>query len=101
MTLQADQVVTKTIQTTDTAWETRGMRRHVSGLLLHLVLSLGALLMIIPFVWMVSTSFKELAQVFVYPPEWIPKPFVWENYPKAFTAVPFGQWFLNSLLIAT
>lgn len=100
MTLQADQAVTKPLPTTASTWANGALRGSFSRLLLHLALSLGAVAMIIPFVWMVSTSFKELAQVFVYPPEWIPDPFVWQNYPKAFTAVPFGRWFLNSLLIA-
>jgi multiple sugar transport system permease protein len=77
------------------------MPRYISSFLLHIGLSLGAVVMVIPFIWMVSTSFKELAQVFVYPPEWIPQPFVWQNYPQAFTAVPFARWFLNSLFIAT
>jgi multiple sugar transport system permease protein len=66
----------------------------------YILLTVGALIMIIPFVWMLSTSFKELSQVFVFPPEWIPNPWVWENYPKALTVVPFGLWFFNSLRIA-
>lgn len=57
--------------------------------------------MLIPFVWMVSTSLKSLDQVFTYPPAWIPQPIVWQNYPKAFTSVPFATWFVNSLKIAT
>lgn len=89
---------TKTVDTT--AQQATGFGGSLAALLLHLALGLGALIMVIPFVWMVSTSFKELAQVFVYPPEWIPNPFIWENYPKAFTAVPFAQWFLNSFVIA-
>lgn len=99
--MQADQVITKTIETTNTQWKSGAIRGSLSRLLLHIVLGLGALTMVVPFVWMVSTSFKELAQVFVYPPEWIPRPFVWQNYPDAFTAVPFARWFLNSLFIAT
>jgi len=71
--------------------------RHLAT---HLLLIVGALIMVIPFVWMVSTSFKELSQVFVYPPEWIPAPFVWTNYPEAFRAVPFARWFVNSAVIA-
>lgn len=53
-----------------------------------------------PFIWMVSTSFKTLDQVFTYPPKWIPDPFIWTNYPAALTVVPFGTWFLNSLKLA-
>ncbi|MCL4862423.1 MAG: carbohydrate ABC transporter permease [Caldilineaceae bacterium] len=98
--MQADQAVPKPLVTTATTWHTGHIRRNLTGIVLHILLSVGAVAMVLPFVWMVSTSFKELAQVFVYPPEWIPDPFVWENYPKAMTAVPFGRWFLNSLVIA-
>jgi len=49
---------------------------------------------------MVSTSFKHLSQVFVYPPEFIPNPWVWTNYPKAVTSGPFLNWVFNSFRIA-
>lgn len=101
MSASADPAMATTTKTVDTtAQQATGFGGSLAALLLHLALGLGALIMVIPFVWMVSTSFKELAQVFVYPPEWIPNPFIWENYPKAFTAVPFAQWFLNSFVIA-
>lgn len=99
MASHANQVITKATPTPHTAWRATAIRGQFSRLLLHLLLSLGAVTMVIPFIWMVSTSFKELAQVFVYPPEWIPDPFVWENYPTALVAVPFGRWFFNSLFI--
>lgn len=99
MASHANQAVTKVTPVAHVAAPTKAIRGQLARLLLHLLLSLGAATMVIPFIWMVSTSFKELAQVFVYPPEWIPAPFVWENYPKAFTAVPFARWFLNSLFI--
>jgi multiple sugar transport system permease protein len=100
MNVQADQAVPKPLPSATTTWHTGQIGRNLTGLVLHLLLSVGAVAMVLPFVWMVSTSFKELAQVFVYPPEWIPDPFVWQNYPRALTAVPFGRWFLNSLIIA-
>jgi multiple sugar transport system permease protein len=98
--VQADQAVPKPLPTATTTWPAAHLRKYLTSMALHLLLSAGAVAMVLPFIWMVSTSFKELAQVFVYPPEWIPNPFVWQNYPKAMTAVPFGRWFLNSLVIA-
>jgi ABC-type glycerol-3-phosphate transport system permease component len=50
---------------------------------------------------MLSTSFKAPGKTFVYPPEWIPQPFVWQNYAEMWTALPFNQFFLNSIKIAT
>ena len=75
----------------------RQLRQGLRSGVLHAVLIIGALAMATPFIWMVSTSFKTLDQVFTYPPKWIPDPFIWTNYPAALTVVPFGTWFLNSL----
>jgi len=59
---------------------------------------LGAIFMI-PFVWTVSTALKSDQQVFAFPPVWIPDPVVWENFPKAWNALPFTRWVLNTLVI--
>src|SRR5215207_6142469 len=63
------------------------------------VLVVGALVMILPFLWLVSTSLKEQRQIFLYPPQWIPDPVRWQNYPEALTQLPFGRYTLNTLLI--
>ena len=52
----------------------------------HIVLILGACMMALPFVWMVLSSLKDLSQVFVVPPKWIPDPFIWSNYKDSLTA---------------
>ena len=52
-----------------------------------------------PFLWMVSTSLKTPGQVMLQPPTWIPKPFAWENYSQALTAVPFNQFIVNTCII--
>lgn len=54
-------------------------------------------LFLIPFFWMVSTSLKPLAQILTWPPQWIPNPFVWSNYPRALTYFPFFKYLLNTL----
>jgi ABC-type glycerol-3-phosphate transport system permease component len=48
---------------------------------------------------LVSTSLKEPGQVFRFPPEWIPHPIRWQNYPDAMTAMPFGRYVANTLFI--
>jgi len=60
----------------------------------------GSMIMIAPFLWMVSTSLKEPGAVFTYPPKWIPDPVVWRNYYDAWKAVPFHMFFLNSVIVA-
>lgn len=75
-------------------------RRLAGGLLLHLFLITVALSMLIPFLWMVSTSLKDFSQVFNIPPNWLPNPAVWENYPNSLKALPFARAYFNSFYIA-
>ncbi|MCA9911991.1 MAG: carbohydrate ABC transporter permease [Anaerolineae bacterium] len=55
--------------------------------------------MILPFVWLVSSSFKTQNQIFTYPPQWIPDPFQPENYVNALTYKPFHLYFRNTMII--
>lgn len=75
--------------------------RHVTikGLIL-LALVLGAAINLIPFFWMLTTSVKTNAEVFTYPPVWIPSPFQWSNYVDAFQRVN-GRVFFNTAFFAT
>lgn len=72
----------------------------LNGLLYMLMLFL-AFTMLLPFLWMVSTSLMEELEVFSFPPKLLPENPHWENYPEALTALPFGRFFLNSLIIST
>jgi multiple sugar transport system permease protein len=67
--------------------------------LVWFLLCAGSLLMTLPFLWMVSTSLKETAQVWVFPPQWLPNPVRWENYTEALTILPFWRYALNTLMI--
>jgi len=69
-------------------------------LLLHAVLLITGFLTILPFLWMLSTSLKSEGTVFIYPPKWSPDPIVWENYLEAWTFLPMGQAYVNSLKIS-
>ncbi|MCY4353830.1 MAG: carbohydrate ABC transporter permease [Truepera sp.] len=77
-------------------------RRRINWgkLALHLGLILGSSLMLLPFLWMVSTSLKLPREIFTFPPTWIPSEFAWSNYTKALTAMPFSRFYLNSLAVA-
>ncbi|KAF9136526.1 hypothetical protein BGX30_011092 [Mortierella sp. GBA39] len=55
--------------------------------------------MALPFVWMLLSSLKDLSQVFIVPPKWIPDPFVWSNFKTSLTALPFGRAYFNSFYI--
>ncbi|MBD2867020.1 carbohydrate ABC transporter permease [Paenibacillus arenilitoris] len=65
-----------------------------------LLMGLFALVMIIPFLWMISTSFKVNGEVFDYPIQWIPNQWNFENYKKVWTGDnPFYLYYFNSLKI--
>ncbi len=65
-----------------------------------LILTVGALIMVIPFLWTLSTSLKPLGQALAYPPRWIPHPFLWQNYVDTWKTVPLGLWFWNSGVVS-
>jgi len=74
-------------------------RRRMRKLIAFIVLSLGAASMVIPFLWMISTSLKTLREVFVFPPTFFGERLVWENYLRIADRFPFGRFFLNSTKI--
>ncbi len=78
----------------------RKIQARVLEVFAHIILILGALTMIIPFLWMISTSLKDFGQVFVIPPSWIPNPVQWGNYPDSLEALPFARAYWNSTYIA-
>ncbi|MCB1103127.1 MAG: carbohydrate ABC transporter permease [Opitutaceae bacterium] len=65
---------------------------------IHLLLTLLSIAMIAPFVWMVLTSFKSLAEV--AGENWLPGEWHWRNYLQVFKTIPFTRFMWNSLLIA-
>ena len=78
----------------------RKVQARVIELIKHVVLIIGALTMIVPFLWMLSTSVKDFGQVFTIPPAWFPSPIHWDNYPKSWDALPFARAYLNSAIVA-
>ena len=66
----------------------------------HAVLTIGALLMLVPLAWMVLTSLKSFPEVIADPPVWIPQHFHWENYREALTQFHFGVFLRNSIFLA-
>ena len=73
-----------------------GVGKRRTALLICILISL---LMMLPLAWLVRSSFMEMGQIFIFPPEWIPQPFRFENFPEALTVIPFFQYFVNTMLI--
>ena len=75
------------------------IRSRVRSTVVHILLSLWAVIVLFPFYWMVLTSLKSYS---AYNSEYIPKFFTLsptlQNYVDAFTAVPLGRYFTNTLV---
>jgi multiple sugar transport system permease protein len=67
----------------------------------YLLFGIGSAMMLVPFLWMISTSLKANAEVFVYPPVWLPSKPLWSNYTHVLELIPFGRYLLNTTLVAT
>ena len=67
---------------------------------LYAVMAVGLFLVVIPFLWMVISSFKPEAEVRAVPPTWWPETVTTENYGQLFTKLDFPRYFLNSAIVA-
>lgn len=64
----------------------------------YTVLTLVSFIMIVPFLWMINTSFKESTKIFTF--QWLPDPFRWQNYLDVLEKTPFHLFYFNSIYIA-
>lgn len=70
-------------------------------ILLYSVLTLYAIITLIPFLWALSASFKPLTEIVAGEPNFLPKNFTLNNYKQIFVEEPlFLRWFFNSVIIA-
>ena len=76
------------------------LKRGIARILLYLFLIVGAIISTLPFIWMVSSSLKEYGEIFLYPPTLIPEQIMWTNYSDVLSAIPFGRFFMNSVVVA-
>lgn len=66
----------------------------------YVILILGVLWVILPFIWMILTAFKPAKEVLSMPPKWIPSSWQWQNFSDALKSVPFRTYLFNSLFVA-
>jgi len=71
-------------------------KQKVTFTLLYTLLVLCSLAMLVPFIWMISSSLKLDKDVFTFPIEWIPSNPRWENYEEIWTTIPLGQFLKNT-----
>ena len=75
-------------------------KRLLLKIVAHTVLILGSLTMLIPFVWMLSSSLKTLGEVFQFPPTLLGERLVWENYTQISSRFDYFAYFLNSVKVS-
>ncbi len=68
--------------------------------LLYGLMVAAAVVLILPFLWIISTSLKGNEQIFAIPPQFIPETIHWDNYLHVFDRMPFLIYFLNSSFIS-
>jgi multiple sugar transport system permease protein len=78
----------------------RSAAARIGTLAVHALLMFGALLMVMPMLWMVATSFKPPTEIALWPPVFFPRAPTFENYTGAFVTAPFARFFLNSIFIS-
>jgi multiple sugar transport system permease protein len=66
----------------------------------YVTLTVGAAVMVLPFLYMLSTSFKTQTYVLTLPPQFIPHPATTANYTDAWSTDDFGRYFMNSVVVA-
>lgn len=77
----------------------RGLNYAIGRAVLYGSLVVVGITFVVPYFWMLSTSFKKTGYEFQYPPVWIPSPFVWQNYVDTWNLLPFATWFWNTVVI--
>ncbi len=75
-------------------------QRFVVGrIALYVLLTLMALIFSLPFLWAIATSLKTSAQLYTFPPEWIPRPISFESWIGVWTIVPLARFLANSVFV--
>ena len=75
------------------------MKKKRTNRLVYLMLILGSIIMIFPFVWMVLTSFKTISETMSIPPAFFPKQWLFTNFDKAIGSLPFSNMYINTALM--
>lgn len=71
----------------------------IHKVIIYIVITAIAVILLIPFFWMLSTALQEEGNIFAWPPQWIPNPPQWQNFAEAWTTLPFNRYLMNTLFI--
>ena len=74
-------------------------KRKIGDIILFIILCIGALIILFPIAWMVSTALKSAPEVAAYPPTLLPEKPMFENFGIAWSKAPFGRYITNTLMV--
>lgn len=77
------------------------VRALKKDILIYVILIFIAIIMLVPSIYMISTSLKRSIDIYTYPPQWIPSVPILTNYLLAWDRIDFFRTFKNSLIVAT
>lgn len=77
----------------------RSRQRRIGNGIAYLTMALLGIMFTFPWFWTISTSLKRPAELFIFPPLWVPETPQVDNYLEVFRQVPFGLWYFNSLVV--
>ncbi len=81
-------------------YQRQSVRHSIHTIFVYGLIVPGAVMFMLPFLWMVSTALKPPDQIFIFPPKWIPEPLRWQNFSEGWTAyLPFSIFLRNTLII--
>ncbi len=81
-------------------WQSKRARKIAFAAFWYVLLGITAVMVMMPYLWMVSSSLKDTGELFTYPPTWMPQVLRFQNYVDAWNAAPFGRYFFNSVVVA-
>jgi multiple sugar transport system permease protein len=73
----------------------------IRSIVIYGMLVVGAFVMLLPFAWMLSSSFMSTEEVISRPLTWVPSALRFENYSRLSEAIPLGRMYLNSMIVTT
>lgn len=73
-------------------------KQIVSGVIKYVLLTIGAIILFFPFLWMLTTSLKTLSEAIATPPVWLPKLPQWDNYAVVWNMKPFMRYIMNTVI---
>ncbi len=82
-------------------WGTRRGETLRANALTLAILTLGALVIMVPFYWMISTALKQPSDIYLLPPEWVPTPPRPSNFAEALTLFPFHRYAWNTAVVVS